>query len=74
MRATCSGLLNSRIKKDRIRQRKLPIDLFPNGCVWYKRHEELDEAYIVHFNWVRGDKLPLMERYGLRFHRDGANS
>lgn len=66
-------LLNARIAKDKIHVRRLPIELFPNGRMWYRRHAELDEAYIVHFNWIRGDKLPAMERYGLRFHFDGAD-
>lgn len=65
-------LLNRRIARDAVRHRKLPIELFPNGRVWYRSHRELVDAFVVHFNWVVGDKLRWMERYGLRLVEDEA--
>jgi len=41
----------------------LPLDDFPNGAHYYQHYETLD-PYIIHFNYVRGDKkLQLMREH-----------
>ena len=41
----------------------LPLDEFPNGAHFYKHFETLD-PYLIHFNYVRGDKkLELMKQH-----------
>lgn len=42
----------------------LPLDDFPNGAHFYNHYSKLD-PYIIHFNYVRGDKkLELMKQHG----------
>ena len=41
----------------------LPLDHFPNGAHYYENYKRLD-PYIIHFNYVRGDKkLALMQEH-----------
>ena len=41
----------------------LPLDDFPNGAHYYQHYETLD-PYMIHFNYVRGDKkLQLMREH-----------
>ena len=41
----------------------LPLDHFPNGAHYYENYKRLD-PYIIHFNYVRGDKkLALMREH-----------
>jgi hypothetical protein len=63
-------LLNARIHADGVSHHALSNVLFPNGAHWYHAHESMGDSYVVHFNWVVGNKLPVMEKYGLRFHHD----
>lgn len=50
--------------KDKLKYKKLPLDLFPNGAHFYANHNKLD-PYIIHFNYVIGSKKKkLMKKYG----------
>lgn len=43
------------IIKNKLKYKKLPLDLFPNGQYFYNNHEKLN-PYLVHFNWIRLQK------------------
>ena len=50
--------------KNKLKYKKLPLDLFPNGAHYYTNHNKLD-PYIIHFNYVIGSKKKkLMKKYG----------
>ena len=49
---------------------QLPLDLFPNGSTWFRRHTSvIDSAYLVHFNWDKvffeGPKESIMQYYSM---------
>ena len=39
--------------KDRIRYKKLPLELYPNGR-YYKANKDVLKPYMIHFNWIVG--------------------
>ena len=42
----------------------LDIKLFPNGCYYYDHHKNKNQAYLVHFNFVKfNEKQGRMKRY-----------
>lgn len=48
----------------KIKVKRLPLDLFPNGK-YYLKHYATIRPYIIHFNWLFGiDKMKIMKEYG----------
>ena len=41
--------------KNKLKYKKLPLDLFPTGKYYYTNHKKI-KPYIIHFNWVIGHK------------------
>jgi hypothetical protein len=49
--------------KNRLKVKKLPLSLFPNGQFFYKNFANIN-PYLIHFNWVVGhDKKTKMEQF-----------
>ena len=53
--------------KAQLNFKTLPLELFPNGNYYYKiasKHENGETPYMIHFNWVKGDRKKLiMHKY-----------
>lgn len=39
--------------KHNLKWEYLPLNLFPNGSYFYDHHKNRDEAYIIHFNFIK---------------------
>jgi len=49
--------------KDKLKFKKLPLDLFPNGRYYFKNYSTI-KPYIIHFNWLIGhEKKEKMKEY-----------
>jgi hypothetical protein len=42
--------------KDKLKYKMLPIELFPNGNYYYNNNNKIINPYLIHFNWIIGDK------------------
>lgn len=51
-------------KLDKIKYKKLPLELYPNGR-YYKKNKDTIKPNMIHFNWIIGhDKRDKMIEYG----------
>ena len=48
---------------DKLKYKRLPLDLFPNGGFYYSNYKEIT-PYIIHFNWVKGHE----KKEKLKYH------
>jgi hypothetical protein len=54
----------NRIKKLNIKVKTLDPILYPNGSIYYRFNKEIKSPYLIHFNWVIGDKKKeMMKKY-----------
>ena len=50
--------------KHKLKYKRLPIELFPNGNYYYKNFNRLN-PYLIHFNWIIGnEKKVKMQNHG----------
>ena len=50
--------------KDRLKYKKLPLELYPNGR-YYKKNKDKIKPHLIHFNWIIGhDKQQQMKESG----------
>lgn len=58
------GYLNS--IKHKLKYKKLPLELFPNGKVFYENYEKINKnnLFLIHFNWCKSnEKKDKMKKY-----------
>jgi hypothetical protein len=50
--------------KNKIKFKKLPLQLFPKGKYYYEYNKNIQQPYLIHFNWIIGnEKKKKMEYY-----------
>lgn len=49
--------------KDKLKLKKLPLHLFPTGKYYYEYNKQIKQPYLIHFNWVLGNKKEIMSEY-----------
>lgn len=55
--------------KAKLKLKILPIDLFPNGAIFYKNHTTLINPFIIHFNHVSGHEKKIKMKSHKKWYR-----